>query len=283
MPIDHPTSNEVTDATIVGEANSVLWKRAIKSKDELLIGAAHVLNSVWIMLRMRDKRAYETMANLTRLSVAHRTDHARESLDGLQAPIDRNELEQLIFRDRATIEELPSKGGLDRHLNVASLYFLTDHLWRIPVAQEPSITAAPAAPIAEENLIGAARIFVVGVQIQFPDLAKVRIDDIEKCATKVANAWQRRARLLRERNTRRKRTNGIDTALLVVDGLKAIGLPHNDANNWIRSVLQAITKETKSAKREQERGTQGRFGSNRIAPKARTGQANRRKADGTSK
>ena len=151
VPSTEPASNEVTDATIVGDANAVLWKRAIESKDRLLIGASHVLNSVWIMLRTRDKRACRTMATLAKLCVAHRVDHMREALDGMVAPIDPNELKEMILRDRAAIEDLPSIAGLDRHLNVAYLHRFTDYLWRTPIEQQAQMTTASSCTNCRER------------------------------------------------------------------------------------------------------------------------------------
>jgi hypothetical protein len=277
MPIAEATSDEVKDATIVGEANSVLRKLAMESKDELLIGAAHVLESLWIMLRARDKIACETMARFARLAVAYRTEYERQSLDGLPTPIDLNEMKQLILHDRSTIEELPSKGGLDRHLNAATLYRFTQNLWVRIYDLDPNVTVTPYTPIAEQDPVRAAAMFIGMVQILFPDIGSSVVNDIDAFTKKVADAWKRRARLLHARDKR------IDAAIMVVDGLKAIGLSHNKANNWIRSMLNAITNGKDSPKREQGRGAQGRFGSGRNTAKTKTGPICDTSVDGTSK
>lgn len=253
---------DVTHDTLVYEAASILWKRALESKDDLLIGAAHVLHAVWIMLRTRGKHAQETMVQLEKLSDEYRAEHQHEVLEGMSKPDDLDELKRLTFCDLLSLEELPPRAGLDRRRNIATLVRLTDSLWQEPVEHKSNLPGAPAAPIAEQDLVRAASLFVYMVRMLFPDIATIAGHDIDSFAKKIAEAWERREKRVHQKNKK------IDPELLVVDGLEVLGVKRGDVHNWLkRSARENTTGGANPEKREQERDTRGRFGADKNAPK----------------
>lgn len=255
-----------SDAGVVAEAGRQLSERALaRPKDELLIGAARVVRTVWYMLSANDDKAREAMLGVVKLCVKYTEGLSLQSklrwtLD-LEKVGDVGELRRFLEQNEWLIQQLPSRAYLDRHLNTAMLIRLADpirdHLKELPDRQERWKAAIPPDDPIWKDVV----FFMIFVRYLLPDAVNPDERDFDGCMTGIARAWVHKA------SEDRWDAKPLKTPSLVEAALVVLGVSRNDAHNWVLGATKKLeTEETKPQEREQERDNHGRIGPGKDPP-----------------